>query len=1026
MLLHLIVYLTRLNIKTMKLLIILLLTCLSHTLTAQIKIACIGNSITSGAGPDRLKNAYPGQLGNLLGKKYEVKNFAVSGRTLLSKGNFPYINEQEYKDALAFLPDVVTIKLGTNDTKPVNWIYKEDFEKDYTALIQSFKNLSSKPRIILFTPVTVFTNKVAGIDSVIMRNEVLPLVKNIAQKNNVELLDLWTPTYTHPELFYDGVHPNYAGANYLAHIIFNYFQSHPGNMFIGIENLVREKISMDRNWKFYFGDASDTKNDFNYNINYNLSKAGAAKGCIAPGFNDSGWRTLDVPHDWAVEQDFVNIKDDGLQDHGFKAVGGLFPKTSIGWYRKSFFIDRGDSGNKFTIHFDGVFRNCKVYLNGHYLGNNESGYSEFTLDVTDYLSFRNKNVLVVRVDASQYEGWFYEGAGIYRHVWLEKFNALHVAEYGTFVSSTVKDTVATVSVETKIQNNTFSRARANVVYYITDKNNQRITGTTVEGVSVVNGDTKKIQYQFKINNPILWNLDNPYCYKLITLIKQNDIVVDSISTVFGIRTIVIDAVKGLSLNGKPVKIYGTNNHQDHAGVGSALPDALQYYRIKLLKEMGVNAYRTSHNPPTPELLQACDELGMLVMDENRLIGTSTENMSQFDRLILRDRNHPSVFLWSIGNEEGWIHGNDVGRRLAQTLIQRQKELDPTRTCTYAADNGDYLPGINEVIPVRGFNYRIPAIDDYHAKRPNQPILGTETGSTVCTRGIYVKDTIRGYVPDHDITYPWWASSAEQWWKPNADKDWFMGGFVWTGFDYRGEPTPYGWPCISSHFGIMDVCGFPKNNYYYYQSWWSNKDVLQISPHWNHTIGDSIDVWVNSNADEVELKLNGKSLGKKIMERNGHLQWMVKYAPGKLEAFGKRNNKKLYAKVETAGAPYKIVITPDRNEINADGEDVCVMNISVTDKEGREVADAMNLIQFTISGNAKIIGVGNGDPSSHEADKYFDNNWQRKLFNGKCQVIVQAANTAGQCSFNATSNGLQGMKVVFGIKKAAGKKYVAEN
>ena len=1010
----------------MKLLIILLVTCLSFSLSAQIKIACIGNSITSGAGPDRLKNSYPGLLGNLLGKNYAVKNFAVSGRTLLSKGNFPYINEPEYKDALAFLPDVVTIKLGTNDTKPINWIYKDDFEKDYTSLIQSFKNLSSKPRIVLLSPVTVFANKVSGIDSIIMRNEVLSLVKSIAQKNNVDFLDLWTPTYTHPELFYDGVHPNYAGANYLAHVVFNYFQSNPGNVFKGIENLVREKISMDRNWKFHFGDASDTRNDFNYNINYNLSKAGAAKGCIAPGFNDSGWRTLDVPHDWAVEQDFVYIKDDGLQDHGFKAVGGLFPKTSIGWYRKSFFVEARDSGNKFNIHFDGVFRNCKVYLNGHYLGSNESGYSEFSLDVTDYLSYRSKNVLVVRVDASQFEGWFYEGAGIYRHVWLEKFNPLHVAEYGTFVSTTVKDTVATVLVETKIQNNTFSRARANVVYYIMDKNNRRITGTTVEGVSVVNGDTKKIQYQFKIAHPKLWDLEDPYCYKLVTLVKQNDIVVDSTCTVFGIRTIVIDAAKGLSLNGRPVKIYGTNNHQDHAGVGSALPDALQYYRIKLLKEMGVNAYRTSHNPPTPELLQACDELGMLVMDENRLIGTSSENMSQFERLILRDRNHPSIFMWSIGNEEGWIHGNDVGRRLAQTLMQRQKELDPTRTCTYAADNGNYLQGINEVIPVRGFNYRIPAIDDYHAKRPNQPVLGTETGSTVCTRGIYVKDTIRGYVPDHDITYPWWASTAEQWWKPNADKDWFMGGFVWTGFDYRGEPTPYGWPCISSHFGIMDICGFPKNNYYYYQSWWSNKDVLQISPHWNHAAGDSIDVWVNSNADEVELKLNGKSLGKKRMERNGHLQWMVKYTPGKLEAFGKRNGKKLYAKVETAGSPYKIVITPDRNEINADGEDVCVMNITVTDKEGREVADAMNLIQFSTTETCKIIGVGNGDPSSHEADKYFDNNWQRKLFNGKCQVILQAKNIAGLCSFTARSNGLQGMTAVIGIKKAAGKKYVIEN
>jgi beta-galactosidase len=780
---------------------------------------------------------------------------------------------------------------------------------------------------------------------------------------------------------------------------------------------VREKLSMDRNWKFHFGDASDTRNDFDYNLHYNLSKAGSGGGCIAAGFNDSSWRSLDIPHDWAVEQDFANIKNEGLQDHGFKAVGGLFPGSSIGWYRKSFLVAVKDSGNKFNIHFDGVFRNCKVYLNGHYLGNNESGYSEFCLEVSDYLNFHKKNVLVVRVDASQYEGWFYEGAGIYRHVWLEKFNRVHIAEYGTFIRTTHTDSTATVSVETKIQNNSFDRSRSNITYYITDKNGNKVTGSRVEGVSVNAGDTKIIQYQFTITRPVLWSLEDPYCYKLITLVKQdvNNSIIDSTTAAFGIRTIVVDASKGLSLNGQPIKIFGVCCHQDHAGVGSALPDALQYYRVKLLKEMGVNAYRTSHNPPTPELLQACDELGMLVLDENRLIGTSAEYMSQFERLLERDRNHPCVFMWSIGNEEFGIQNNDVGRRLAQTLIQRQNELDPARTCTYAANNGMYHTGINEVIPVRGFNYFLGRLDEYHATYPNQPVLGSETASTICTRGIYVKDTARGYVPDHDITYPSWASTAEQWWKPNAHKDWFMGGFVWTGFDYRGEPTPYGWPCINSHFGIMDMCGFPKNNYYYYQSWWSNKDVLQISPHWNWAAGDSMDVWINSNADEVELKLNGKSLGKKIMEKEGHLQWKVKYAPGKLEAFGKRNGKKLYTKVETTGTPFQIALTPDRAEINADGQDVCVINVMVTDNKGREVPTAMNNIHFTMEGNAypddptgsaKIIGVGNGDPSSHEPDKYFDNNWQRTLFNGKCQVIIQAADKTGEYKFTATSGELQ--------------------
>lgn len=774
----------------------------------------------------------------------------------------------------------------------------------------------------------------------------------------------------------------------------------------------REKISMDKNWKFHFGNASDPKSDFNYNTNYNLDKAGSGRGAISEKFDDASWRTLDLPHDWAVEQDFVNMKDEGLQDHGFKAIGGQFPATSIGWYRKTFMVPVTDSGKKMNIHFDGVFRNCTVFLNGHYLGNNFSGYSEFCLDVTDYINFHKKNTLVVRVDVSQYEGWFYEGAGIYRHVWLEKYAPFHMAEYGTYVTTTMKDSTATIAVETKVENNTNSRISGSLQYRIYDKDGNKVTGTLVDGVGAANGDFKKIQYQFKINNPNLWSLENPYCYKLVTLLKQNDVVVDSTTTTFGIRTITVDPVKGLALNGKPIKIYGVCCHQDHAGVGSALPDALQFYRIKLLKEMGVNAYRTSHNPPTPELLQACDELGMLVLDENRLIGTSTEYMSQFERLVLRDRNHPSVFMWSIGNEEGWIHGSDVGKRLASTLVERLKELDPSRTCTYAANNGESHVGINEVIPVRGFNYLIRGIDRYHAAYPTQPVMGSEVGSTVCTRGIYVTDTINGYVIDEDSTHPSWASTAEEWWKPNANKDWFMGGFVWTGFDYRGEPTPYGWPCINSHFGIMDMCGFPKNIYYYYQSWWSNKDVLRISPHWNGwKTGDSVKVWIYSNADEVELKLNGKSLGKKIMERNGHLEWKVKYVAGKLEAFGKRGTKKLYSKVETTGTPYQIVLTPDRTTIKADEKDVCVMNVTVTDNKGREVPDAMNNINFNVEGNIKIIGVGNGNPSSHEPDKIFDNNWQRKLFNGKCQVIVQSTDAAGECKFTASGSGLQSATVI---------------
>jgi beta-galactosidase len=398
---------------------------------------------------------------------------------------------------------------------------------------------------------------------------------------------------------------------------------------------------------------------------------------------------------------------------------------------------------------------------------------------------------------------------------------------------------------------------------------------------------------------------------------------------------------------------------------------------------------------------------MLVLDEQRLLNSSPEYLDQFERLIKRDRNHPSVFLWSIGNEEGWIQANSIGKRIAQTLLAKQQELDPSRTSTYAADMGNVFNGVNEVIPVRGFNYRQFAVADYHKDHPTQPLIGTEMGSTVTTRGQYTLDSLKAYVPDQDITAPWWASRAEIWWKLAAENAYWAGGFIWTGFDYRGEPTPYKWPNINSHFGVMDMCGFPKNIYYYYQSWWTDKDVLHISPHWNwpDKVGQPIDVWVNSNADDVELFLNGKSLGKKTMPRNEHLQWSVVYEPGTLEAIAYKKGKRLTSKVETTGPAVEVVLKPYKTTLLADGQDVAVMNITAVDKEGREVPTANQLIKFSLKGDAKIIGVGNGDPSSHEADKCADGAWQRSLFNGKCQVLVQAGKTVGGIQFEASAEGL---------------------
>ena len=773
----------------------------------------------------------------------------------------------------------------------------------------------------------------------------------------------------------------------------------------------RKKINLDENWKFHFGHAANPEKDFRYSIATIFSKSGGAQGtAIDPRFNDAEWRSLNLPHDWVVELPFVNVPSFEVESHGYKPVGGLFPETSIGWYRKRFSVEQSDSGGRFQLQFDGIFRNANIWLNGFFVGNNMSGYMSASYDVTDYIHFGRENVLVVRVDATQYEGWFYEGAGIYRHVWLNQFNNLHIPDGGIYVNADVNNKNANINIETTVENQSLSSANCSVYSYVTDREGKELGRSKEQALSVNINGKSAVKQSISIPNPRLWNLDDPYLYRIISIVKSGQKILDVVNVRYGLRTFRFDAATGFYLNDKHIKIQGANNHQDHAGVGSAMPDYLQYYRVRLLKNMGVNACRTSHNPPSPEFLDACDSLGMLVMDENRLLNSSKSYLDDFERLILRDRNHPSIFIWSIGNEEGWIHTNSIGKRVAQTLLAKQKELDPGRASTYAADVANVFQGVNEVIPVRGFNYRQTGVADYHRDHPAQPIVGTEMGSTVTTRGVYEKDTVKGYVPDQDITFPWWSSTAETWWRLAAENPYWMGGFVWTGFDYRGEPTPFHWPNINSHFGIMDMCGFPKNIYYYYQSWWTDKDVLHISPHWNYPAGrerrnQPVEVWVNTNAENVELFLNGRSQGKKDMPRNGHLTWTVNYQPGTLEAIAFKNGKKLTSKIETTGTPTEVVMTPYKTTMLADGEDISVINISVVDQQGREVPDADNKIKFSIAGPGKIIGVGNGDPSSHEPDKCFDGAWERSLFAGKCQVIVQSKKNSGTIHFEAKASGL---------------------
>jgi beta-galactosidase len=727
----------------------------------------------------------------------------------------------------------------------------------------------------------------------------------------------------------------------------------------------RERLLMDFGWKFHLGNE--------WGIAQNLAKAGTGSGPASTSFSDASWRTVNLPHDWVIELPFDQGADGS---HGFKPVGPGFATNNVAWYRRTFELPKADAGKRLWLEFDGVFRDAEVFVNGWFVGHHESGYNSFRYDITDVANYGGKNVVAVKVDASQFEGWFYEGAGIYRHVWLVKTAPLAIAPNGIFVYSQFKNNVpkgsAEIHIQTQLLNLQASTTDAAVKCEIVSPDGQIISTVhkTIKLSAWINGETEQTT---RISNPELWSPESPKLYKLVTTVESGGKMVDRKETVFGIRTVAFDANKGFLLNGKPYELKGTCNHQDHAGVGAALPDRLQYFRIEKLKEFGDNAIRTSHNPPTPELLEACDHLGMLVMDENRLLGGDAANLARLKGLILRDRNHPSVAIWSLANEEFTVQDTPAGKRAAETMQTLIQRLDPTRPITYAAPVGDDFNGINSIIEVRGWNYHVGQdMHNYHREHPNQPNVGSEQGSTVSTRGIYTNDATRGYVSSYDVNAQPWSSTAESWWSYFADRPWLSGGFVWTGFDYRGEPTPYGWPCINSHFGILDTCGFPKDLFYYYQSWWTDKPVLHLLPHWNWPgkEGQNIDVWCFSNCREVELFLNGKSLGRKTMERNSHLKWAVKYEPGTLSAKGYNDGKPVVEiKVETTGEPAAVRLEPDRTIINANGEDISVITVSMRDARNRIVPTATNLVHFGLNGPGKILGVGNGDPSCHEPDVY---------------------------------------------------------
>jgi beta-galactosidase len=777
-------------------------------------------------------------------------------------------------------------------------------------------------------------------------------------------------------------------------------------------DMLREKLLLDFAWRFHVGHADDPERDFGFGKDQRtFAKAGDDVASAATaGFDDSVWTAVDLPHDWAVELPFVpstaldpNVAEDPRAEHGFKPLGRAYPETSIGWYRRVFALPAQDLGKRISIAFDGVFRNCVVMFKGYVVGGNESGYAPFSIDVTDLANCGGDNVLALRVDATLGEGWFYEGAGIYRHVWLVKTAPIHIPQWGSVVRAEVS---GAVSLSTEVTNQSDHASQCQVIWTIFDPSGHALGHLDSAPALLSAGETREFRRSTRIANPQLWSIDTPHLYRVVAEVRADRHAVDRDASNFGIRSVVFDTARGLLLNGVPVKIKGTCNHQDHAGVGTALPDRLHAWRIEKLKALGSNAYRTAHNPPAPELLDACDRLGMLVVDETRMMSSDEEGLSQLSRMIRRDRNHPSVILWSLGNEEPQ-QGTERGARVARSMKRLAKRLDPTRLCTIAMDK-DWGEGVTSVIDVVGFNYRTPKMEEFHRRFPSKPVVGTETGSTVCTRGVYARDDTRGFVPAYDTDFPWWASTAEDWWRFAASRPFIAGGFVWTGFDYRGEPTPFNkWPNVSSQFGIMDSCGFPKDNWFYYRAWWSDEPLLHLFPHWNWSSGQAVAVWCHTNLDRVELFLNGQSLGARDVARNGHVEWAVPYAPGMLEARGFKNGRQvLTATRETAGAPAAIQLKSDRATIGADGEDVAVIAVEITDRQGRVVPTAGNKVSFAVSGSGKLIGVGNGDPTSHEPDKAFE----RRAFNGSCMAIVQASKTPGRIRVDATADGIAPMSL----------------
>ena len=685
----------------------------------------------------------------------------------------------------------------------------------------------------------------------------------------------------------------------------------------------------------------------------------------------------------------------------------------MGWYRKKIFIPESDSGRRILIEFEGIFRDSEVFCNGIYMGHERSGYASTVYDMTEYIRFGEENLITVRADASLEEGWFYEGAGIYRNVYLHKTGATAVEPYGVSVKEyrfNPSGTAVTVVSDIRV-----GKLGGEKEYLVA----QTLLDADGKSVATVFGDASRSEMEIEVTSPRLWSLDDPYLYTLRTCLYKGGYSVgdllDQYDVRIGIRSIAFDPQRGFLLNGSRVELRGCDLHLDHAGVGTAVPDELWRYKLLQLKKYGFNAIRSSHNPASPAMLDFCDELGFAVIDENRMFGTNAEHFELLERMIRRDVNHPSVILWSIGNEEWAVEYDPLGQGIARRMTEFVHSIDSSHPVTYGNCSGrEAILGVD----VFGYNYVVQnPIEEFHRRYPDRAALGTEETTGSGTRGKYVTDASRGWflsynrtgvdvdgingsdagmqrTPDGKV-----LNVIERGWKYYAARPWLGGLFYWTGFDYRGEPAPMSWPATGSQFGILDYCGFPKDEAFYLKSCWVDEPMVHVAPSWgvNAVPGQTVDLWIYSNCDAVTLTLNGKSLGRKDVPKYGHVSWPVAYKSGKLVATGLRNGKKVTEQVlESPDYPSAVVCTPSKTVLRPDGQDVAVLDFTVVDSKGREVPDAAVPLAVSVSSNLRILGWGNGDPGFNVVERPAAGSagsFSIQTFSGKAQLLIRSVEGA---------------------------------